>query len=80
MMHEWDWPPTQRRKYYRSPKYYRTIDMYQPSGWHSPGVTKAVDIYWRTIVTLVKMAIAVPLTIMLLGSLWLLWVLAGLVV
>src|ERR1700737_2902508 len=33
---EWDWPPTQRR--------YRTrFDVYQPSGWNSPGVKKAVS-------------------------------------
>jgi hypothetical protein len=30
-MHEWDWPPVRRRRFYR------TIDYYQPSGWGFAG-------------------------------------------
>jgi hypothetical protein len=46
---EWDWPPTRRRRYYR------TFDVYQPSGWNSPGVKKAIHIYWRVTITIIKM-------------------------
>jgi hypothetical protein len=67
---EWDWPPTRGRRYYR------TVDVYQPSGgWNSPRVRKAVDIYWQVTVFIVKALIAIPLTIMLIGSIGLLWVL-----
>jgi hypothetical protein len=65
---EWDWPP--RRRW----RYRRTFDVYQPSGWNSPGVKKAVSIYWRVMITAIKMLLAVPLTIMLFGSIWFLWV------
>jgi hypothetical protein len=64
---EWDWPPRHRR-------FYRTIDVYQPSGWSSPGVKKAVSIYSRTMVTIVKMLLAVPLSIVAIGAFWLLWI------
>jgi hypothetical protein len=77
MRHEWDWPeppPTRQRR-----RYYQTIE-YQPSGWSSPRVRKAVDIYWRTTVVIIKMLLAIPLTIMLIGSIWLLWVIISLVV
>jgi hypothetical protein len=67
MMHEWDWPPTRRRRYYR------TIDVYQPSGWGSPIARKAVRIYWRTMVTIVKVLISIPLAILAIGAFWLLW-------
>jgi hypothetical protein len=65
---EWDWPPTRGR--YRR---YRTIDVYQPSGWNSPVVKKAVDIYWRVTITIIKMLLAIPLSIMAIGAFWLLW-------
>jgi hypothetical protein len=58
---EWDWPPTRGR--YR---HYRTIDVYQPSGWNSPGAKKAVRIYWR-----------VTISIMAVGAFWLLWTIIG---
>jgi hypothetical protein len=64
---EWDWPPTRRRKYYR------TFDIYQPGGWNSPGVKKAINIYWRVTITIIKALIAIPLSIMVIGGLWLLW-------
>jgi hypothetical protein len=71
---EWDWPPTRRRKFYR------TIDLYQPSGWNSPITRKIVDVYWRTVVAIIKMLLAAALTIALIASIWLLWVIIGLVV
>jgi hypothetical protein len=64
---EWDWPPTRRRRYYRT--------VYQPSGWNSPVVKKIIDIYWRVMITIIKMLIAIPLSIMVIGGLWFLWVL-----
>jgi hypothetical protein len=63
---EWDWPPRRRR-------YYRTFDVYQPSGWNSPGAKKAVSIYWRVTITIIKMLIAIPLSILAIGAFWLLW-------
>jgi len=71
---EWDWPPTRGRRYYR------TIDVYQPSGWNSPRAKKIVDVYWQVTITTIKMLLAIPLSVMLFGSLWLLWILVGLVV
>jgi hypothetical protein len=68
--HEWDWPERPRRQ-----RFYRTIDVYQPSGWNSPRVRKAIDIYWRVTITIIKMLISIPLALMLIGSIWLLWVL-----
>ena len=65
---EWDWPPRRRRWWH-----YRTINGYQPSGWNSPGVKKAIDIYWRVIITTIKMLLAIPLSIMAIGAFWLLW-------
>jgi hypothetical protein len=77
MEHEWDWPPTRhcsdlggalaRRRTYR------TID-YQPSGWSSPVTKKVVGIYWRVTITLIKMLLAIPLSIMAIGAFWLLWI------
>jgi hypothetical protein len=69
---EWDWPPTRRRRYYR------TIDVYQPSGWNSPVAKKAVRIYWRVTITLIKMLISIPLAMMGIGAFWLLWVIINL--
>jgi hypothetical protein len=65
---EWDWPPTRGR--YRI---YSRFDVYQPSGWNSPGVKKAVHIYWRVMVAIFKVMFAIPLTIMAIGAFWLLW-------
>jgi hypothetical protein len=65
---EWDWPPTRRRRFYR------TIDYYQPDGWSSPGVRKAVRIYWKTTIFLIKMLIAIPLSILAIGAFWMLGV------
>lgn len=73
----WDWPerrPTRQRR-----RYYRTID-HQPGGWNSPIVRKVVDIYWHVTITAIKMLIAVPLSIALIASIWLLIIIIGLVV
>jgi hypothetical protein len=63
---EWDWPPTRGR--------YRTVDVYQPGGWNSSGAKKAVRIYWQVTITIIKILIAIPLSIMVIGGLWLLWI------
>jgi hypothetical protein len=64
---EWDWPPTRRRRY-------RTVDVYQPSGWSSSGARKAVDIYFRVTFFIVKMLVSIPLAILAVGAFWLLGV------
>jgi hypothetical protein len=69
---EWDWPPTRRWRYYR------TIEYQPPSGWSSPGVRKAVRIYLQVTFTLIKMLVAIPLSLMLIGSIWFLWILVSL--
>jgi hypothetical protein len=63
---EWDWPPRRRRRY-------RTIDIYQPSGWNSSGAKKAVRIYWQVTITIIKMLLAIALTVMAFGASWLFW-------
>ena len=72
MNHEWDWPPVRRRRFYR------TIDVYQPSGWSSPITRKIVCVYWRTMVTAIKMLVSIPLAMMAVGALWMLWVITTL--
>jgi hypothetical protein len=52
---------------------YRTVDVYQPSGWNSPGAKKAVRIYWQVTITIIKMLLAIPLSIIAIGAFWLLW-------
>jgi hypothetical protein len=54
-------------------RFYRTID-YQPSGWGSPVVKKAISIYWRVTLFTIKALIAVPLSLMAIGSIWFLWI------
>jgi hypothetical protein len=72
---EWDWPPTRGR--HRGLPYgtanYRAVDVYQPSGWNSPGAKKAVRIYLQVMITIIKVLIAIPLSIMTIGGFWLLW-------
>jgi hypothetical protein len=66
---EWDWPPTRRARRYR------TVDVYQPSsGWNPPVTKRAVRIYWRVTITVIKMLFAVPLSIVAIGAFWLLWI------
>ena len=68
---EWDWPPT--RRHYRTGR--SQFDVFEPSGWNSPVTKKAIHVYWVTMITIVKMAIAIPLTGMVIGAFWLIWVL-----
>ena len=58
----------------RRHRFYRTIDVYQPTGWGSPGVKKAVDIYFRVTLFIIKALISIPLAIAAIGAFWLLWV------
>ena len=77
MKHEWDdflgvrvrVSPRPRRR-----RFYRTIDVYQPNGWNSPGVRKAVDIYFRATLFIIKALIAIPISIIAIGSFWTLWI------
>jgi hypothetical protein len=64
---EWDWPPSRGRRYYR------TIDVYQSRGWNSASTKKVVSIYWHVTVTAIKLLISIPLSLIAIGSLWLLW-------
>jgi hypothetical protein len=59
-------PRPRRRKFYRTIDYHR-----RGSGWNSPGVRKAVDIYWKTTVVIIKMLLAIPLSILAIGAWWL---------
>ena len=87
MRHEWDFPPPRRRRrdladLGDAPVFDARIvgeqirlkpqRPYQRTGWNSPGVTKAVDVYTRVIVEIVKFLIAIPLAIMTCLALWLL--------
>jgi hypothetical protein len=45
-----------------------------------PITRKIVDVYWRTVVAIINMLLAAALTIALIASIWLLWVIIGLVV
>jgi hypothetical protein len=74
---EWDWPPRRGRYRYRY-RYHRAFDVSQPSGWNSPGAKKAVHIYWRVTINIIKMLLAIPLTIMTIGAFWLVWIIVTL--
>jgi hypothetical protein len=65
---EWDWPPIRGR--YRA---YSRFDVHQPSGWSSPGAKRAVQIYWRVTITIIKVLFAILLSIVAAGAFWLLW-------
>jgi hypothetical protein len=71
-MHEWDWPPRARRR-----RFYRTID-YQPRGWGSPVTKKIVRVYGRVTIEIIKMLIAIPLSMIAIGAFWLLGVIIAL--
>jgi hypothetical protein len=82
MKHEWDDFLGVRVRVSRRPRhrrYYRTID-YQPSGWSSPVARKAVRIYWRVTIFIIKMLISIPLALMVIGSIWFIWILVSLFV
>jgi hypothetical protein len=77
----WDWPPTRRWRYYR-PRRRRYYDIYQPgswdpvdqpNGWDSSITKKVVDIYWRLMVGIVKVLLAIALFIMSFCASWLFW-------
>jgi hypothetical protein len=70
MEHEWDFPPTRHRRFYR------TIDVYQPSGWSSPVTKKVVRVYWRVTLFIIKVLISIPLAIAAIAAFWLLWIIA----
>jgi hypothetical protein len=70
---EWDWPPIRGRRY-RWPPTRSRFDVYQ-SGWNSPGTKKAVHIYWQVTITIIKMLLAIPLSAMVVGSIWMIWIL-----
>jgi hypothetical protein len=69
---EWDWPPTRGR--YRWPPTRSRFDVYRPSGWNSPGAKKAGRIYWQVTITIIKMLLAIPLSIVAIGAFWLFWI------
>jgi hypothetical protein len=65
---EWDWPRPRRRRHYPS-----RFDVYQPSGWNSPVAKKVVSIYWRAMITSIKVLLIIALSIMAFGASWLFW-------
>ena len=76
MKHEWDDFLGVRVRVSRRPRrqrFYRTIE-YQPRGWSSPGVRKAVDIYFRVTIFIIKMLISIPLALVGIGAFWMLWI------
>jgi hypothetical protein len=69
---EWDWPP--RRHRFRT----RFDDVYQPSGWNSAIAKKAVSIYWRVTIGIIKALLAIVLSVVAIGAFWLLWIIVTL--
>jgi hypothetical protein len=72
MYQEWDWPPRRRR--------FRTrFDVYQPtSGWNAPFAKRAIHIYWRVTIGIIKAILAIVLSIVAIGAFWLLWIIVTL--
>jgi hypothetical protein len=78
--HEWDDFLGVRVRVSSRPRrrFYRTID-YQPSSdWNSPSVRKAVSIYFRATLFVIKMLVAIPLAVIAVGAFWLLWIITTL--
>jgi hypothetical protein len=73
MYQEWDWPPRRRR--FRA-RFRTRFDVYQPStsGWNAPLVKKAVSIYWRVTIGMIKALLAIVLAVIAVGAFFLLWV------
>jgi hypothetical protein len=69
---EWDWPPTRGRRY-RWPPTRSRFDAFQPSGWGSPIEKKIINIWWRVMMTSIKVLLTVALTIIAFGASWLFW-------
>lgn len=64
---EWDYPPKQRR--YRS---YSVLDAAPDGeGWASPTTTRAVNVYWRVLKTLVKFVLGALIAAAMLALIWL---------
>jgi hypothetical protein len=75
MKHEWDDFFAMRVRVSprpRRPRFYRTIDYRPPSGWNAPVARRAVDIYFRATLFIIKALIAIPLSIVAIGAFWLL--------
>jgi len=75
MMQEWDWPPKRHR--FRA-RFRTRFDVYQPSGWNSPLAKKAVSIYWRVTIDIIKAMLAIVLSVVAIGAFWLLWIIVTL--
>ena len=58
---EWDWPPPRKRYADVTPR---------KMGWSSPKVKKAVDIYFGSVVFLIKVAFALACGTLLFVCLW----------
>jgi hypothetical protein len=76
MKHEWDDFFLGMRV--RVSPHPRRRSFYQPSGWNSPVARKAVRIYWRVTLFIIKMLISIPLAILAVAAFWLLWILVTL--
>jgi hypothetical protein len=50
---------------------YSRFDVYQPSGWDWPIRKKIIDIWWRVMITTIKVLLTIALTIMAFGASWL---------
>jgi hypothetical protein len=64
---EWDWPP--ERRYRPRRHYYAELDVTIPTttSW----VNRAVNVYWRFVVTVFKMVIGAICGVVLVGCVWL---------
>jgi hypothetical protein len=66
--HERDRPPERRR----SQRRHQTIDAFpRHTGWASPTVTRAVDIYLTVVTTMLKMVLGAFLGLVVFGCGWL---------
>ena len=80
MRHEWDWPPTRSWRHQRT-VYRLTLNTgRRRTHWDSPITKKIVDVYWRTVIGLIKIALAVWLALMAIAAFGLLWTLVALFV
>jgi hypothetical protein len=77
--HEWDWPQRARRAQSEPAEKPPTlnarivVERVQLVKPRVPLMRKIAKWYLWTIVTIIKVLIAVPLTILIIGGLWLLW-------
>ena len=74
--HEWDWPPERRRHARR--RYQTTMDAFpRRTGWAHPIVTRIVDVYFRIVVTFVKMMLGAIGGAIVVGCVWLAFAIFG---